>query len=216
MTANRRAPTPLIMSHTALIDYGAGNLASAARALAAAGADVRITDDPASIATAGRIVLPGQGAFDQCIQALRAKPGLVPALEEAVLQRKRPFLGICVGMQLLADVGLEHGEHAGLGWIGGVCARFDTPERLPHMGWNRVTPSRPHPVLAPLGAGAHVYFAHSYIVHEPVGAAIAACDHGAPFTAAVAKDTIVGVQFHPEKSQSVGLAILKAFVEWRP
>jgi glutamine amidotransferase len=201
---------------TALIDYGAGNLASAARALAAAGADVQITDDPAIVASAERIVLPGQGAFDQCMGALAAKPGLIPALEKAVLQDARPFLGICVGMQLLAEIGLEHGAHRGLGWIGGVCAPFETEGRLPHMGWNRVTPQRVHPVLASIGAGAHVYFAHSYVVQPPTGATLAMCDHGAPFAAAIARDTMVGVQFHPEKSQTVGLAILQAFVEWRP
>jgi glutamine amidotransferase len=204
------------MPTTALIDYGAGNLASAARALAAVGADVRLTRDPATIAAADRIVLPGQGAFDQCKQALAAQPGLIEALQDVVLRRARPFLGICVGMQLLADVGLEHGEHQGLGWIGGVCQRLNTAARLPHMGWNAVIPTRPHPVTAPLAAGAHLYFAHSYVLDAPPAAVLAACDHGAPFTAAVAKDTIVGVQFHPEKSQAVGLGILKAFLEWRP
>jgi len=204
------------MSRTALIDYGAGNLASAARALAAAGADVVVTDDPTIIAAADRIVLPGQGAFDQCIGALLAKPGLKDALEHAVLRQFRPFLGICVGMQLLADVGLEHGEHQGLGWIGGECAALQTSARLPHMGWNQVVPHRPHPVLKPLGAGAHLYFAHSYVLNPPAAHALAACDHGAPFTAAVGKDTIIGVQFHPEKSQAVGLGVLKAFLEWRP
>jgi imidazole glycerol-phosphate synthase subunit HisH len=204
------------MPTTALIDYGAGNLASAARALCAVGADVRVTDDPGVIAAADRIVLPGQGAFDQCMGALLAKPGLKDALEGAVLHKARPFLGICVGMQLLAQTGLEHGEHSGLSWIGGVCAPLATDARLPHMGWNRVTPTKPHPVLAPIGLGAHVYFAHSFALNAPAENVIAACDHGAPFTAAVARDTIVGVQFHPEKSQAVGLAILKAFVEWRP
>lgn len=207
------------MTHIALIDYGSGNLASAARALMAAadGRAVVVTDDPDIVARAERIVLPGQGAFDQCMQGLVGRPGLKDALETAVLREAKPFLGICVGMQLLADVGLEHGAHPGLGWVGGVCEHFETSERLPHMGWNLVKPVRAHPVLAPLDGGGHMYFAHSYVVRPNTDDAIAAtCDHGAPFAAAIAKDAMIGVQFHPEKSQARGLAVLKAFVEWRP
>lgn len=212
------------MPTLALIDYGSGNLASAARALSAAAQasgiamDVVVTDNPDDVAAAERIVLPGQGAFDQCMQGLLARPHLREGLEYAVRRQGKPFLGICVGMQLLAEIGREHGDHAGLGWIGGVCEPLETAERLPHMGWNRVMAARPHPVLAPLGpTGAHLYFAHSFVVRPPTDdATVATCDHGAPFSAAIAKDAMIGVQFHPEKSQAVGLAILQRFLEWRP
>ena len=204
----------------AVIDYGAGNLRSVARALEAAGAPVvQITNDPAVIAAAERLVLPGQGAFDQCMGGLRDQPGLIDAMTEAVLHKGRPFLGICVGMQLLATRGLEHGETPGLGWIGGDCAPLpETPgARIPHMGWNEVRVLSDHPVLAPLAPARHLYFAHSFALTPADPAhALAETTHGATFPVAAGKDTIVGVQFHPEKSQAAGLALLSAFLNWAP
>ena len=200
----------------ALIDYGAGNLRSVDNALRAAGAaDVVVTDDPAMVRAADRVVLPGVGAFAACMGALAALPGMIEALETHVLKQAAPFLGICVGMQLLADTGEEMGSHAGLGWIGGTVRRL--PERpglkIPHMGWNDVTPARAHPLIAP----GEAYFLHSYAfeAEDPVGI-LATSDHGGPITAAIGRDNIVGVQFHPEKSQAYGLAFLAKFLEWRP
>jgi imidazole glycerol-phosphate synthase subunit HisH len=206
------------MGFTALIDYGAGNIRSAERALAEAGAEVRVGADPAVIAAAERIVLPGQGAFDDCMAGLEARPGLIEALEDAVLKRGAPFLGICVGMQLLAETGLEHGARPGLGWIGGVCRPLKTgaEDRIPHMGWNEVTPAHPHPVLDALSPSRHCYFAHSFVLDPPTDAMAATAQHGERFAAAVARDNIVGVQFHPEKSQAVGLALLQRFIAWMP
>ncbi|MBL8549872.1 MAG: imidazole glycerol phosphate synthase subunit HisH [Hyphomonadaceae bacterium] len=206
------------MTSVALIDYGAGNLRSAERALAHVGADVTVTSDPKSIARADRIVLPGQGAFAQCMGALTAKPGLIDALSETVLANARPFLGICVGMQLLASRGLEHEITAGLGWIPGVCRQLQIGprDRLPHMGWNEVAP-HDHPVLAHLKPAARMYFAHSFIVAPENAAHIAATtEHGERFAAALARDNILGVQFHPEKSQGAGLALLERFLNWNP
>jgi imidazole glycerol-phosphate synthase subunit HisH len=207
----------------ALIDYGSGNVRSVERALVAAAArgdracDVRLTNDPAFVATAERIVLPGQGAFAACMHALEADAPLLAAMTEAVRGRHTPFLGICVGMQLLMTIGLEHGEHRGLGWIDGVCRVLDTPERLPHMGWNDVTPARPHPVLDGLAPHRHMVFMHSYVVEPAASEAVAATAHyGVPFACAIAKDNMVGVQFHPEKSQAAGLDLLARFLAWRP
>jgi glutamine amidotransferase len=208
----------------ALIDYGSGNLRSAERALLAAAAnanrrrEVRVTSDPSYVRLADRIVLPGQGAFGRCIAGLASVPGLIGALEEAVTRRGAPFLGICVGMQLLAETGLEHGAHRGLGWLGGVCRPLEAGgERLPHMGWSPVAACAVHPVLTPGGAAAHYYFAHSYILEPSDPAAVAgASRHGERFAAAVAKGPILGVQFHPEKSQAAGLALLARFVDWTP
>lgn len=200
----------------ALVDYGAGNLRSAANALRAAGAeDLVVTAQPETIARAERIVLPGVGAFGQCIGAIRARAGLEEALAEAVLQRGRPFLGICVGMQLLATTGHEHGTHAGLGWIPGEVrplAPQDPRLRVPHMGWNAVAVVRPG-----LVAPGWAYFVHGYAFHpaEPADL-VATTDHGGPVTAAVARGPILGVQFHPEKSQAWGLALLARFLAWRP
>ena len=200
----------------ALIDYGAGNLHSVANALAAAGAsDVEITNDAARVLAADRIVLPGVGAFAHCMGALTAIPGMVDALNEAVLARARPFLGVCVGMQLMADVGLEHGETRGLGWIGGSVAPLAPSPglKIPHMGWNDVTPAREH-ALVPEG---EAYFLHGY-AFEAVDPAdvIATTDHGARVVAAVGRDNMIGVQFHPEKSQRYGIALLERFLAWRP
>lgn len=201
----------------ALVDYGAGNLRSVENALRAAGAaDVAVTADADTVRAADRIVLPGVGAFAACMTALGALPGMVEALNDAVRAKGRPFLGICVGMQLLADAGEEHGRHAGLGWIGGTVRPLvpaDPALKVPHMGWNDVLPDRPHPLIVP----GEAYFLHSYAFYPASAADRAAhTEHGGPVTAAVARDTIVGVQFHPEKSQAYGLAFLSRFLEWRP
>lgn len=205
------------MTSVALIDYGAGNLRSCANALRAAGAsDVAVTADPDVVARAERIVLPGVGAFKHCIDALRAIDGLVEAMDARVRSDGAPFLGICVGMQLLADAGEEHGRHAGLGWVGGTvralsCASPDI--RIPHMGWNDVLPTSDHPLIR----RGEAYYLHSYALSDcPADALLATSDHGGAFTAAVARDTIAGVQFHPEKSQSYGIAFLQRFLAWRP
>ncbi|WP_194954114.1 imidazole glycerol phosphate synthase subunit HisH [Sphingopyxis solisilvae] len=198
----------------ALIDYGAGNLRSVRNALVAAGADnVAVTADPDVVARADRIVLPGVGAFAACMNGLTAIPGLVEAMDRRVRTHGAPFLGICVGMQLLADAGEEHGTHKGLGWIGGTVRAFTPAPRLriPHMGWNDVVPTAVHPVIAQ----GEAYFLHGYHFADAADVA-ATSSHGATFTAAVAKDNIVGVQFHPEKSQAYGLVTLERFLAWRP
>jgi glutamine amidotransferase len=201
----------------ALIDYGAGNLRSVQNALKAAGApDVLVTADPETVRAADRIVLPGVGAFAACMKALTAIDGMVDAMAEAATERARPFLGICVGMQLLADAGEEHGRHPGLGWIGGTVRKLapgDPHLKVPHMGWNDVTPIRDHPLIA----SGEAYFLHSFAFEDMDGSALLAqTDHGGRVTAAVGRDTIVGVQFHPEKSQGYGLSFLSRFLEWRP
>ena len=202
------------MSAIALIDYGAGNLRSVHNALVAAGAqEVGVTADPEVVAKAHRIVLPGVGAFAACMNGLSAIPGLIDAMEQRVRGQGAPFLGICVGMQLLADAGEEHGTHQGLGWIGGTVRAF-TPApglRIPHMGWNDVIPAGDHPVIA----AGEAYYLHSYHFADATDVA-ATSDHGGRFTAAVAKDNIVGGQYHPEKSQVYGLATLVRGRVWRP
>ena len=191
----------------ALVDYGAGNLRSAARALARAGARVVVTDDPAVIAGAARIVLPGVGAFAQCIGQLREKSGIEAALNEAVNGRGVPFLGICVGMQLLASEGHEHGVYKGLGWLPGKVERLtpsDPTLKIPHMGWNRV--DAVNGAAVPSG---DAYFVHSYaFTPEDAADVQAVSDHGGRFAAIVKRGHITGVQFHPEKSQAYGLAFL--------
>jgi glutamine amidotransferase len=206
------------MSSVALIDYGAGNLRSVERALEAGGAKVAVTSDPAAVRSASRIVLPGQGAFGDCMSGLLSRPGLIEALKESVLERGAPFLGICVGMQLLADIGLEHGQTEGLGWIGGRCRELEVGkgEILPHTGWNEVTPTRAHPVLDGLAPVRHCYFNHSFILDAPAGAVAATTTHGETFACAVAQNNLVGVQFHPEKSQRAGLDLLSRFLKWTP
>jgi len=201
------------VSGVALIDYGAGNLRSVENALRAAGAsDIAVTADPAEVLAAKRIVLPGVGAFAHCMGALSAISGMVDALNEAVIERHRPFLGICVGMQLMADAGLEHGSTPGLGWIAGeVAVIAATPGlKVPHMGWNDVMLTEAHPVLAP----GEAYFLHSYAFTGQ--GVVATTDHGGTRVAAIARDTMVGVQFHPEKSQAYGIAALQRFLKWRP
>jgi glutamine amidotransferase len=201
----------------ALIDYGAGNLQSVANALKAAGAEgVAITADPDVVRCADRIVLPGVGSFKSCAEGLRAIPGLVAAMEERVLVGGAPFLGICVGMQLLATRGVEHGVTQGLDWIGGEVRLIEVTDpaiKIPHMGWNDVV-VRPHAALIEPG---EAYFLHSYQFAADDGHhVVAMTDHGGGITAAVGRDNILGVQFHPEKSQSYGLDLLGRFLEWKP
>ncbi|WOI53543.1 imidazole glycerol phosphate synthase subunit HisH [Parvularcula sp. LCG005] len=203
-----------------LIDYGSGNLHSAHKALVKAAhdhdihAEVHVTADPALITAADRIVLPGVGAFGACMEMLEARPGLREALEEAVQGAGRPFLGICVGMQLLARTGLEHGETAGLGWINGQVRALTAPGlKIPHMGWNTVQ-GRGHAILP---EDADAYFVHSYCFDADDPASVqATCGHGEDFAAMIGRDNIVGVQFHPEKSQAYGLTLLANFMKWRP
>ncbi|WP_294296501.1 imidazole glycerol phosphate synthase subunit HisH [uncultured Sphingomonas sp.] len=197
----------------ALIDYGAGNLKSVHNALIAAGAtDVAVTADADVVRTADRIVLPGVGAFGACAAGLRAIPDMIAAMEEAVFSRARPFLGVCVGMQLMATTGHEMGDHAGLGWIPGE-VRALTPApgvRVPHMGWNDVRPITPHPLIVP----GEAYFLHSFaFTGEGV---LATTEHGGTVTAAIGRDNLLGVQFHPEKSQAYGLALIERFLTWKP
>ncbi|MDZ7714485.1 MAG: imidazole glycerol phosphate synthase subunit HisH [Rhodovibrio sp.] len=214
-------------STIAVIDYGSGNLRSAAKALERAGreagleADVRVSDRAEEVAAADRIVLPGVGAFGDCWRGLNALDGVVDALRETVIGAGRPFLGICVGMQLMATRGLEYGETPGLDWIPGEVDALkpaDAALKIPHMGWNALEPVEPrHPVLAGLSADAHAYFVHSYAV-QPAERAhlLATTDYGGPVTAAVGRDNLVGTQFHPEKSQSTGLRLLANFLTWTP
>ena len=200
----------------ALIDYGAGNLQSVKNALKAAGAtNVAVTADPDVVAKAERIVLPGVGAFAHCMTALSAIDGILSAMEDRVLKGGVPFLGICVGMQLLADAGVEHGTHAGLGWIGGTVRVIEPAPgiKVPHMGWNDVTLGAPNSVLA----SGEAYFLHSYHFDAAMPAhVLATTRHGSAVTAAVGRGNILGVQFHPEKSQAYGIATLKRFLEWMP
>jgi len=199
----------------ALIDYGAGNLHSVHNALKAAGAgDVHVTADPDIVAKADRIVLPGVGAFAHCMEALSAIDGMVAAMEQRVRVEGIAFLGICVGMQLLADAGVEHGTTRGLGWIGGT-VRAIAPAvdlKIPHMGWNDVVPTQG----APLIEAGEAYFLHSYHFDATDDAdVLATTDHGGTLVAAVGRDNIMGVQFHPEKSQAYGINFLKRFLEWQ-
>ena len=204
----------------ALIDYGAGNLHSVANALRAAGADdVRVTANPDVVRAADRIVLPGVGSFKACAEGLWGIPGMVAAMTERVHVGGAPFLGICVGMQLLATRGLEHGETAGLDWIAGevrLIERTDPAIKVPHMGWNDVGLGRHDPAGGLVEPG-EAYFLHSYHFAPEDGSTVAAMtDHGGGLVAAVARDNVVGVQFHPEKSQAYGLALLSRFLVWKP
>jgi glutamine amidotransferase len=196
----------------ALVDYGAGNLQSVRNALKAAGArDVLVTADPDAVRAADRIVLPGVGAFAHCMGALSAIPGMVDALHEATGPGAKPFLGICVGMQLMAEAGEEHGTHNGLGWIPGT-VRLMQPNgvKIPHMGWNDVIPTGDHPLIE----AGEAYFLHSYAFEGQ--SALATSNHGGSFVAAIGTGNRVGVQFHPEKSQSYGLSFLSRFLDWTP
>lgn len=211
----------------AVVDYGSGNLRSAAKALERAAAEagltasVAVTPAPEAVRRADRIVLPGVGAFGDCRRGLAALDGMIEALEESVIDGGRPFLGICVGMQLMATTGCEHGRHRGLGWVAGEVVAIE-PEnqglKVPHMGWNELTvDGEGHPVLRGLASGTDVYFAHSYAFRaEDRGAVRAEVDYGGPVTAVVARDNMIGTQFHPEKSQRAGLRLLANFLQWNP
>ncbi len=209
----------------ALVDYGSGNLRSAAKSFeraadeAGLSATINVTADPVAVLASDRVVLPGVGAFGDCRAGIRAIPGMWDALQDVVIDQKRPFLGICVGMQLMADQGLEHGVHAGFGWIPGEVVPIETgnPDlKIPHMGWNTIEVLRDHPVFAGITAGSHAYFVHSYHFHvsEPQHR-ISLCHYGTEITSAVAKDNMVGTQFHPEKSQHTGLTLIRNFLEWQ-
>ena len=213
------------MPRAVLIDYGSGNLRSAEKALIRAaaalerGPEVVTTADPETVAAADAVVLPGVGAFAACMNAVSAVPGLTEAIDEAVRRRGRPFLGVCVGMQLMAERGLEFGSTEGLGWIAGDVKRIqpgDARLKVPHMGWNSLEAVVDHPVFAGL-EGRDMYFTHSFALYprDPAEAA-AWTTHGERFAAAVVRGNMAGVQFHPEKSQAVGLKLLGQFLEWRP
>jgi glutamine amidotransferase len=209
----------------AVVDYGSGNLRSAAKALERAAAEaslparIEITSDPNAVRAADRIVLPGVGAFADCMAGLTAVAGLKDAITESVIGKQRPFLGICVGMQLMAEAGVEFGRHEGLGWIAGEVTRLqpaDPALKIPHMGWNRLNVARPHPVLAGLD-DPFVYYVHSFAIRPSrTDDLFASTDYGGPFAAIVGTDNIVGTQFHPEKSQQAGLRLLGNFLNWRP
>ncbi len=210
---------------TVLVDYDSGNLHSAEKAFQrmaqeVGGGDILVTSRPEDVARADRIVLPGDGAFPACRAALGHYGGLFEAIEEAVLVRARPFLGICVGMQMLATMGREYHDTPGFGWIGGEVVRItptDPALKVPHMGWNDLVIDHPHPVLDGIKTGEHAYFVHSYHfrVANPAER-LAHCDYGTDITAIVARDTIVGTQFHPEKSQAAGLRLIANFLQWTP
>lgn len=213
----------------AIVDYGSGNLHSAAKAFERAaresgsGEAIVVTRDPVAVARAERVVLPGVGAFADCRRGLDAVDGMVAALEETVRDRGRPFIGICVGMQLLADRGREYEVTPGLGWIAGEVDRIaprDPVLKIPHMGWNTLNVARAHPLLDGLALGPdgqHAYFVHSYALNPARrDDVVAEADYGGPITAIVGHDNIVGTQFHPEKSQRLGLALIANFLKWKP
>ncbi|MEO1191605.1 MAG: imidazole glycerol phosphate synthase subunit HisH [Pseudomonadota bacterium] len=213
-------------STLALIDYGSGNLRSAAKALERAAREaeipvtVLVTDDPDRVKRADRLVLPGVGAFADCWEGLLARPGLMDAVAEAAVVRSRPFLGICVGMQLLATRGLEHGDYEGLNWIPGTVVALkpeDPALKIPHMGWNALQELAPHPLLTGISAGQQAYFVHSYHFEAAKPEQVLArCHHGQAVTAIIGRDTMAGTQFHPEKSQALGLRLLANFLKWAP
>jgi glutamine amidotransferase len=215
--------------NVAIVDYGSGNLHSAAKAFERAGheaglaAQITVTSDPDRVSRADRIVLPGVGAFADCRRGLAEIDGMVEALNDCVRTRGRPFLGICVGMQLMAERGCEYEVTDGLGWIKGDVTRIaphDPDLKIPHMGWNTLDQRRPHPLLDGIALGPdglHAYFVHSYHLSasEPSDL-VAEADYGGPVTAVVAHDTAVGTQFHPEKSQRLGLRLIANFLQWQP
>jgi len=211
---------------TALIDYGSGNLRSAAKALERAArensiaTDVAVTSDPDLVAKADRVVLPGVGAFADCRRGLAAVAGMEAALVEAVIAKGRPFLGICVGMQLMASWGREFESTAGLGWIPGevvVIKPTDPTLKIPHMGWNQLDLRAEHPLLAGIASGDHAYFVHSYEIRcENPHHVLATTEYGGTLTAVVGRDNLAGTQFHPEKSQATGLRLIANFLRWRP
>ena len=214
---------------TVIVDYGSGNLRSAAKAFERAarergtGEAVLVSADPEAVRRADRIVLPGVGAFRDCRDGLQAIAGMWEVLDEEVSQRGKPFLGICVGMQLMASRGLEHGTTDGFGWIGGDVRRIEPADpglKVPHMGWNTLEACKSHPLLEGLAlgeTGLHAYFVHSYQL-APADSAdvLAVTDYAGPVTAIVARGNMAGTQFHPEKSQALGLALIGNFLAWRP
>jgi len=215
------------METIVIVDCGSGNLRSAAKAFERAAAEakrqiaVTVTSDPEAVRRADRVALPGQGAFAAVLAGVAAVPGLRDALEEVAIARARPFLGICVGMQLMATRGLEHGTYEGFGWIPGEVVPLEPVDRalkVPHMGWNELELDRPeHPVMRGVKKGDHAYFVHSYrFACADQSDSIAHAEYGGPVTAVIGRDNLVGTQFHPEKSQAVGLALIAAFLDWRP
>ena len=212
--------------NVAIVDYGSGNLRSAAkafeRAVAEAGLDmgVVVTAEAGTVRDASHVVLPGVGAFADCKQGLMALPGMADALNQIVIEGGQPLLGICVGMQLMATVGREHGAHRGFDWIAGEVAALapaDPSLKIPHMGWNQLNLTRPHPVFEGIAESAHVYFVHSYgFACADDAQVLAMADYGGPLTAAIGRDNLLGTQFHPEKSQATGLALITNFLRWRP
>jgi glutamine amidotransferase len=213
----------------AIVEYGSGNLHSAAKAFeraareAGTGQSIIVTRDPQTVAAADRVVLPGVGAFADCRRGLAAIDGMIAALDEAVHRKGRPFFGICVGMQLLAERGREYEVTEGLGWIAGEVDRItpaDPHLKIPHMGWNTLNVARPHKLIEGLElgpAGRHAYFVHSYVFNVAQRAdLVAEADYGGPITAVVGRDNLVGTQFHPEKSQKLGLALIANFLAWKP
>lgn len=211
---------------TAIVDYGSGNLHSAEKSFqrmaaeTGCGGPILVTSDPDVVARADRVVLPGVGAFADCRAGLAAYTGLFEAIEARVIDGGAPYLGICVGQQMMADTGREHGlVTAGFGWIPGEVVRIaptDPALKVPHMGWNALEILVPHPVLDGIAPGDHAYFVHSYhLVPAESRHRIATVDHGGPITAIVARDNLVGTQFHPEKSQATGLRLIANFLRWR-
>ncbi len=213
------------METIAIVDSGSGNLRSAAkafeRAAREAGRDVAVvvTSDPDAVRRADRVALPGQGAFAAVLAGVAEVPGLRDALEEVAIEKARPFLGICVGMQLMATRGLEHGSRQGFGWIPGEVVPLERGDlKVPHMGWNDLLVDRPdHPVMRGVRTGDHAYFVHSYryCCDDPADL-VAHADYGGAVTAVIGRDNLIGTQFHPEKSQSVGLSLIAAFLDWAP
>ena len=209
------------MTRIAIIDYGSGNLRSVANALqnvAAAAETIQVTADATDIARADRIILPGVGAFADCWRGLNALPGMVPALTRRVREHNIPFLGICVGMQLLAAHGYEHETSPGLDWLGGAVRRIEAPgKKIPHLGWNDLCLLHPaHPIFAGLPPAPQVYFVHSYQYQPPTpDLVLATADYGQPLAAVVGHANILGTQFHPEKSQQTGLKLLRNFLDWQ-
>ena len=213
----------------AIIDYGSGNLHSAAKAFERAAAEagtgerILVTSDPQAVRAAGRIVLPGVGAYADCWEGLRAVEGMLEALEDGVRRQGKPFLGICVGMQLLSERGYEHRVTDGLGWVTGDVRLIEPDDaglKIPHMGWNTLNAAREHPLLQGIPTGPdgwHAYFVHSYaLTRAAAEEVVATADYGGPLTAIVARDSVAGTQFHPEKSQKLGLRLIANFLRWRP
>lgn len=211
---------------TVIIDYGSGNLRSAEKSTVRAAQDLEmdvfVSSLPDDVKTADRIILPGVGAFADCMDGLGSLDGMREALEEAVIKSGKPFLGICVGMQLLADVGVEHGSTKGLGWIKGTVEKLSVKNdqflKVPHMGWNDIKLDKPsHPILGGIENGDHAYFVHSYQFNATDNDNIIAhVDYGGDVAAIIGRDNIVGTQFHPEKSQDVGLKLIENFLKWSP